>query len=98
MVKQDKIICKHLIEILQPKIANDGLNNVLEYLIKSGIIDFRKCKVVVIRTWVNERVVKNMKAGKRAEIMNIISDAAEYFMVSEAFVHNSVYKSQGINL
>ena len=94
----NKNVKKELLLILSPKINIIGFEAVLHEMLKSGIVDERKCTIAVIKRWHGDRVVANMKAGERANVMQLIEDAAEYFKVSSCFVQNALYKNRGINL
>jgi transcriptional regulator CtsR len=92
------ILKQHLIEILQPKLGSEGLEIVIDKLFDTGILDERKCKIAVIRKYINDKIISNMRDGKRPDTMLLIEDAAVLFSVPASFVQNSLYKFKNINL
>jgi len=88
-----------LLKALCDKLANSQeIEKTLEQLLSAGIIDERKCTIAVIRKYVNEKIVSNMKKGQRPGVMLLIENAAEHFSVSSTFIQNCLYKFKNINL
>lgn len=90
---------KELLTALSEKLTDrTGIEKTLEQMLASGIIDERKCTIAVIRKYVNEKIVANMRRGQRAGVMQLIEDASEHFGVSSCHVQNCLYKFKSINL
>jgi hypothetical protein len=74
------------------------MKTLVQRMFASGIIDERRCRIALIRRYVNDRIVACQKQGKRPEIMVIMSEAGEEYCVSDKFVEKCMYELKEINL
>jgi hypothetical protein len=85
-------------DICQQVAGEDTMVEIVKRMFTSGIIDERRCKIALVRRYVNMKIIDNQRKGKRPDIMLVMSEAAEAYCVTETFVQNCMYKFRNVNL
>ncbi len=82
---------RHLIGEISKKYPSKETPSIVELLIRMGIIDERRCKILIIRDFVERRVKEG--SGK----VDAMCEAAEKFFCSYEFVRSCMYYYKEIN-
>jgi hypothetical protein len=83
---------RELCNIVSRKFDSLPPNLLVEELCRMGVIDHTLCKVLAVRTWVDEQT----RTGQRkVKAMNL---AAEHFCASYEYVRKCMYYYQNVNL
>ena len=85
-------------DVMKQVSGEEAMVEIVSRMFASGIIDERRCKIALVRRFVNLRIIDNQRKGKRPDIMLVMSEAAEAYCVTETFVQNCMYKFRNVNL
>ena len=80
-----------LMQLIESRCGGCSPREVAEKLIRIGVVDFSRCKVLAVR----EFVLEQMKMGKQK--MDVMWEAAERFACSYEYVRKCVYYYRDVN-
>ncbi len=80
-----------LMQLIEDRCGNFSPKEVAEKLIRIGVVDFSRCKILAVREYVQEQ----MKKGKLK--VDVMWEAAERFACSYEYVRKCVYYYRDVN-
>ena len=83
---------KELILLLEQQYPNIPVKNLIVKLMDMGVIDFSRCKILAVRSWVNQHIQQGYKK------IDAMWKASERFACSYEYVRKCMYYYQDVNL
>ncbi len=83
---------KQLVKIIDAHYGELNTKNLLEKLIKMGVVDYTRCKILAVRNVVDEMVKKGMKKS------DAMWSAAEQFACSYEYIRKCMYYYTDVNI
>lgn len=83
---------KELLTIVEQRYSQLSHRELIEQLLQMGVVDYSRCKILSVRSFVNERLGDGMKK------LDAMACAAERFGCSYEYIRKCIYYYKEVNI